>query len=160
RRLGLGNGFGGDVEIALVVEGVDDRRRDQRHEAQADQPPDMPDQREADQGADAGQDHARAGVARHVDVLEAGKRTLAAARLHVVPGVEIVDHRREGEIIVRRRRAGRPFQGAAVPGIAGGVLQRLALPDADRELDQHRADAGGDHHRAERGDDEEELDAG
>ena len=59
------------------------------------------------------------------------ERTLVAALLHVPPGVAVVDDGREGEVVGRRRRGGRPFQRAAVPRIAGRVAQLLALADAD-----------------------------
>src|SRR3546814_20328808 len=64
------------------------------------------------------------------------------------------------EIIVGRRRAGRPFERAAVPRIAiRGVAQLLAAPDAHRELDQHRADARRDDRCTDARDDEPDLQA-
>src|SRR5690606_39629194 len=42
---------------------------------------------------------------------------------------------------------------------SGRVAKLVALPDADRELDQHGGDAAGDDHRAEAGDGEPDLQA-
>ena len=57
------------------------------------------------------------------------------ALLHAPIGFLALDIRQHGEIERRRRRRRRPFQRAAVPRIAGHVAQRLALADADDELD-------------------------
>ena len=80
-------------------------------------------------------------------------RARVAALLHVVPGVVVMDDRREGEVVDRRRRRGRPFQRAAVPRVARGVAQ---LPRACMKLTtswiRKRADAERDQDRAEGGD--------
>src|SRR3546814_11739042 len=95
-----------------------------------------------------GQDHARARAARHVDRLIAAQRALIAVLLHVRPGVAVVHDGSEGEIIVRRGRTGRPFQGAAVPGIAGRIAKLVALREhrksvVEVEIVSGRVDRGG-----------------
>nr|GFD26221.1 hypothetical protein [Tanacetum cinerariifolium] len=139
---GVGHLLGRDVEIAVVVEGVADRDDEQRDEAEDGEPPHVPDHRHADHHRQAGEDHAGAGVARHVDGAIAVQRAGVAALLHVVPGVQVVDDGREREVIGRRRRRGRPFQRAPAPGIAGEVAELVAVLDADEQLHQEGTDAG------------------
>src|SRR3546814_3549579 len=57
------------------------------------------------------------------------------------PGIAVVDHRREGEVVFRRRRRGRPLKGAALPRIAGRIAKLFALADTDGNLDQETQDA-------------------
>src|SRR5437764_8067938 len=69
------------------------------------------------------------------------------------PGVEpqrvaAADDRRRGEIVWRRRRAGRPFQGAGAPGIGLGngpmaqTQSYIDQEDDDADRDDRGANAG------------------
>ncbi len=126
-------------------------------ERRGDQPPDVPDQREAHEGREEGADEAGRAVARHLDVLDRRGSSpsvglLRRALLHAPVGVLALDMRQHGEVEGRRRRGRRPFQRAAVPGIAGHVAQLLAVADADHELRDLQHDAGQDDGRADRRD--------
>src|SRR5439155_15475809 len=98
-----------------------------------------------------------AGVPRHVDADEALYRSDMAALLHVVPGIVVVDQRREGEVVDRRRRGSRPFQRTAVPWITCRIAQRLAPYEADHQLDDERQDAKRDQEGAKGRDLEPDL---
>src|SRR6202048_2983304 len=128
------------MEIALVIEGMADRHREQPGEAEGRQPPHVPDHREAEANAQPCQHDSDTGVAGHMDGLEALQRPLVAALLHVPPRIVVVDYRGEREVIDRRRRGRRPFQRPAVPWIASYVAKRLAVAYTDVDLDEARQD--------------------
>src|SRR3546814_13604041 len=71
------------------------------------------------------------------------------------PGIAVVDHRREGEVVFRRRRRGRPLKGAALPRIAGRIAKLFALADTDGNLDQETQDAERDQEGTEAGNHEQ-----
>src|SRR5690606_40389244 len=69
--------------------------------------PDVPDQGEADDQRQRRQNETGAGIGGHVDRLETFARPLIAARLHVPPGVAVMDDRRLGVVVVRDRKSTR-----------------------------------------------------
>ena len=107
-----------------------------------DQPPDVPDQREASDGREESSDESDRAVAGYLN------RFVGRLRRQLLPlDGEALDlpvrllpsHiRQHREIESRRGRCGRPFERAAVPGIAGFVAQGVAPANADHELDNLR----------------------
>ncbi|KAG5726706.1 hypothetical protein E4T56_gene2522, partial [Termitomyces sp. T112] len=152
RSFHLGHMLGLDVEGAVIVEGVEDRGADDGRQRNHSQPPDLPDQRETADRRDAGQHDTGPGAPRHVDVLETAGRAGNTLGLHVGPGVDVGYLGREGEVVFRRRRIGRPFHRTAAPEGAAFVLVFFALPDRHVKLDHHRADTGRDQQSAAKGD--------
>src|SRR5207249_9449518 len=80
----------GDVELAIVVERVNDRRDDERDEPGGGDGPHVPDHAEGAYRAQHGEHEARPGVLRHVDRDEVSHRPDMSALLHVAPGVALV----------------------------------------------------------------------
>src|SRR4051812_2349207 len=76
---------GGDVVVAVLVEGMHDGRRNRRGGADDRQPPDVPDQREAEHRGEGTDDDAGAGVPGHVDRAIDRERTVVEALLLLVP---------------------------------------------------------------------------
>src|SRR4029077_454549 len=110
-----------------------------RRHADGDQPPDVPDQREAGDGREEGGDKSDRTIAGDLDGLVGPLRRqllpLDGEALDLPVRLLTSDIRQHGEIESRRGRCGRPFERAAVPGIAGLVAQGVALANADHELD-------------------------
>ncbi len=149
--------IGRDVEVALVVERVDDRGQHDAGERHAREQPHVPDQGEAEHQREGRYHGTRTGVGRHVDWLEAGQGARVAMLLHVPPGIDLVHAGREGEVVLGRGRGGGPFQRAGIPRVAREVAQLVALEVAHHELHQEAADAQGDEARAGGGDHEPDL---
>src|SRR5690606_19556958 len=66
--------------------------------------------------------------------------------------VDGVGFRQHGEVVERRWRRSRPFQGVAIPWVAGVASVLLTVTYADVQLDQLAGDTYRDHHRTEHGD--------
>ena len=144
---------GRDIVVTVVVECVMNAVPDCRNKCRRRQPPDMPDQSKAKHGDDPGQYNACRCILWHVDRFEFGGWPMISGCLHVPPGINLMNTGREGEIVIRRWRRGRPFQGPAIPVIACGVAKRLAIPDSDEDLDQKRCYPRGDKQSTDKGDD-------
>ena len=149
-----------NIELAVVIEGMDDGTNDHGEERACREPPDLPDQSEGHQRADHRENKSGTGVFRHVDRFEAVKRAHIATLFHVPPGIEIIYLRRKRKVILRRRRRGRPFQCAPIPGIAAVVAQFVPFPvtyvhlyakGGDTRHDKQGADCGNIEIGAERG---------
>ncbi|KAG1254345.1 hypothetical protein G6F68_010894 [Rhizopus microsporus] len=136
---------GRDPVVHVLVEGAVDERGDHADEADDGQPPDVPDHREAEHQAEGTDDHARAGVARHVDVGVLGRLRPGFTTLLALPEiVQLGDFRQRAEGVEGLRRRGFPLQRTGVPRVAGQVGGLLAVADRHGHLDDLAQDAGAD----------------
>ena len=129
--------LGRDLVLGDIAPGKHDEGRVGADEAEHHQPPDVPDQGEAGDDRKERGDEAGRAVARHLDRLVAAARPAGAVLSRAccfMPqyGSSLLDVRQHREVEGRRRRGGRPFQRAPVPGIAGRVAAARAGADARR----------------------------
>ena len=95
--------------FGIFVERTDDQCDHNADEADDGQPPDVPDQPKPDQEGEASNDHAQAGILRHVDwqVVRLGRfgiRIGSCQGLFLDPeGVALANSWDNGEVILRRR---------------------------------------------------------
>src|SRR5262249_33248642 len=124
-------------------------RRCHAEKTHAGHPPDMPDQCEAhDHREERGYEAGR-GVPRYFDwrvfVSLQGQLLLREHALFPRPeSIDLFDARLDRKIPGRRWRCGRPFQGAAIPGVAGRVAELLTMTNGNDDLD-NLTDNSGEH---------------
>src|SRR5262245_11140776 len=94
----------------------------------------MPDQRKAQDGREESGNETGWAVAWHFDRCIGRLEWGPPGALHVPERVYRLDSGQHREIVGRRRRGGRPFQGPAVPRVAGQIETRFARAEADIEL--------------------------
>ncbi|VTR71382.1 hypothetical protein DESC_930049 [Desulfosarcina cetonica] len=145
----------GNDGFSLVVDRADD---DAQQDAQATgngQPPDIPDHGESEQKGQHADEKAMGVVFRHQNVFKVIRRPVGpAVLLHVRQGIDVRHLRNHGKIVDRGRRGGGPFQGAAVPGVAGQVPVGVPVADAHPQLDALHDDAHQDQGGTARGNDQ------
>ena len=102
------------VEIPVVVECMANDDCDHCHDARHCQPPDVPDHAETEDHAYRSEDNTCPGVARHVNGSESLNGPAIAARLHIPPGIAIVNPGRESEIVDAVFQSEKPIRGEPV----------------------------------------------